>query len=43
LVAKDELMQAVWAETVVTDGALAASIRELRKAFDDDAQHPQYI
>jgi DNA-binding winged helix-turn-helix (wHTH) protein len=43
LVTKDELMQTVWADTVVTDGALAASIRELRKALQDDAQSPQYI
>jgi class 3 adenylate cyclase len=43
LVTKDELMQTVWTDTVVTDGALATSIRELRKALDDDAQSPQYI
>jgi DNA-binding winged helix-turn-helix (wHTH) protein/tetratricopeptide (TPR) repeat protein len=43
LVTKDELMQRVWAETVVTDGALAASIRELRRALTDDAHQPQYI
>jgi DNA-binding response OmpR family regulator len=32
LVTKDELMQTVWTDTVVTDGALATSIRELRRA-----------
>ena len=34
LVTKEELMQTVWADTVVTDGALVACIRELRKAFN---------
>jgi DNA-binding winged helix-turn-helix (wHTH) protein len=43
LVTKDELMRNVWADTVVTDGALVACIRELRKALHDDAHHPQYI
>lgn len=43
LVTKDELMRNVWAETVVTDGALAACIRALRQALRDDAQQPRYI
>ena len=43
LVTKAELMRVVWAETVVTDGALVTCIRELRKALKDDAQTPRYI
>jgi DNA-binding winged helix-turn-helix (wHTH) protein len=43
LVTKDEVIRAVWVDTVVTDGALAACVRELRKALQDDAQRPQYI
>jgi DNA-binding winged helix-turn-helix (wHTH) protein/predicted ATPase len=43
LITKDELIRSVWADTVVTDGALVACICELRKALHDDAHHPQYI
>src|SRR5262245_685111 len=43
LVTKGELMRGGWTDTVVTDGALVACIRELRQALQDDAQTPQYI
>lgn len=43
LVTKAALMGSVWADTTVTDGALAACIRELRKALHDDVRFPQYI
>jgi DNA-binding winged helix-turn-helix (wHTH) protein len=43
LVTKDELLQAAWSDTTVTEGVLAASIREIRKALADDAQSPRYI
>src|SRR5262249_51546755 len=43
LIAKDELVRAVWGDMAVTDGALAACIRELRKALQDDVHTPQYI
>lgn len=43
LVTKDELMRTVWADAVVTDGALVACIRELRKVLQDDVQAPHYI
>jgi DNA-binding winged helix-turn-helix (wHTH) protein len=43
LVIKDELMRVVWADTVVSDGVLAASIRELRKELNDDPRAPQYL
>jgi len=40
---KDELLDAVWAGTVVSDTVLKSCIRELREALGDDAQAPQYI
>jgi predicted ATPase/DNA-binding winged helix-turn-helix (wHTH) protein len=43
LVTKDEVIQAVWMDTVVTDDALVACVLELRKALQDDAQRPRYI
>ena len=36
LVTKDELMDAVWADTIVTDGALTQCIIDIRKALNDD-------
>ena len=43
VVTKDELFQAVWAETVVSDAALTSCIQELRHALHDDARKPRYI
>ena len=43
VVAKEQLMQAVWADTFVTDEVLTNSIWELRKAFHDDAKNPKVI
>ncbi len=43
LVTKDELLDAVWAGTVVSDTVLKSCIRELRVVLGDDAQSPQYI
>lgn len=43
LVTKDELLDAVWAGTVVSDTVLKSCIRELREALGDDVQEPQYI
>ena len=43
LLAKDELMKAVWADSFVEDGNLAFTIRLLRKALDDTAQNPRFI
>jgi adenylate cyclase len=42
-VTKQELFDAVWGRTVVTDDALVTCIQELRKAFADDARQPRYI
>ncbi|MFQ5349443.1 MAG: winged helix-turn-helix domain-containing protein [Thermoanaerobaculia bacterium] len=43
LVPKSELLDAVWDEQFVTENALTKAIGRLRKALDDDAQHPGYI
>jgi predicted ATPase/DNA-binding winged helix-turn-helix (wHTH) protein len=43
LVTKEELIEAVWAEPYVSDMALAACIREIRRALDDQAQAPQFV
>ncbi len=43
LVTKRELLDAVWADINVTDGALKVCIREVRKALEDSAQQPKYI
>src|SRR5262245_39171468 len=43
LITKEELMQAVWKETVVSDDALYAVMSEVRRALGDDPQQPQLI
>jgi predicted ATPase/DNA-binding winged helix-turn-helix (wHTH) protein len=43
LVTKQQLLDAVWAETFVSDSVLKDSIRQLREALDDDAKSPQFI
>jgi DNA-binding winged helix-turn-helix (wHTH) protein len=43
LVTEEDLFQAVWAETVVSDATLASCIQELRQALRDDAKKPRYI
>jgi DNA-binding winged helix-turn-helix (wHTH) protein len=43
LVRKDELFQAVWAETVVSEATLTSAIQEIRKALADNAREPQYV
>ncbi len=43
LLAKEELMEAVWPETIVGDGVLKVSIRKLRVALNDDPKTPQFI
>src|SRR5262245_50085807 len=43
LVTKEELLNAVWAETVVGEDALTGCIRELRKVFGEEAKQPRYI
>ena len=43
LVTKDELLDAVWPETAVSDGVVRMAISVLRKALDDTAQTPRFI
>jgi len=43
LVTKEELLQAVWADSLVTDASLKVCIGEVRKALRDRAQKPRFI
>jgi DNA-binding winged helix-turn-helix (wHTH) protein/predicted ATPase len=43
LVTKHELLGAVWRDAIVSDAALASSIRDLRKALEDPSGAPRYI
>src|SRR5262245_49046637 len=43
LITKDELVQAVWPDTAVSDGVLTVCLAELRKALSDTPQAPRYI
>jgi DNA-binding winged helix-turn-helix (wHTH) protein/predicted ATPase len=43
VLSKDELVQAVWPETAISDGVLTVSISEIRQALGDAAQAPQYL
>jgi DNA-binding winged helix-turn-helix (wHTH) protein len=39
LVGKEELMQALWPDSFVTDDSLVKCLRDVRLALGDDAQH----
>jgi class 3 adenylate cyclase len=43
LVTKEDLLGALWPETVVAESALTVSVSELRKALGETARAPQYI
>ena len=43
LVSKDELLDAVWPETGVSDAVVRVAIGALRRALDDPAQTPRFI
>ena len=43
LVTKEEMLDALWPGTVVTDSALKICVRELRKALGDDDKAPRFI
>src|SRR5437879_3490016 len=43
LVTHEQLLNAVWPETFVQQEVLKVYVRELRRAFQDDAKHPKYI
>lgn len=43
VVAKEELLQAVWGGAFVEEGALSQAVHSLRKALGDDARQSRYI
>jgi tetratricopeptide (TPR) repeat protein/DNA-binding winged helix-turn-helix (wHTH) protein len=43
VVTKEELIEAVWADTAVTDNALVQCVAEIRRALKDDPHHPRFI
>jgi pimeloyl-ACP methyl ester carboxylesterase/DNA-binding winged helix-turn-helix (wHTH) protein len=43
LVTKQELLDALWPDVFVADGALKVCIREIRSALEDDARAPRFI
>src|SRR2546425_4143729 len=43
LVTKEELLRAIWPDTVVSEWALTTCIRKIRKALGEEAGAPQYI
>ncbi len=43
LVTKEQLLRAVWADSLVTDASLKVAIREVRKALGDDPAKPRFI
>src|SRR5215831_17509481 len=42
-VSKEELLQAVWPDTFVSDHALKGCISDLRRLLEDDAREPRFI
>jgi predicted ATPase/DNA-binding winged helix-turn-helix (wHTH) protein len=43
LVTKEQLLEALWLDTFVSDAVLKDSIKQIREALGDDAKSPQYI
>ncbi|MBT8070624.1 MAG: winged helix-turn-helix domain-containing protein [Gammaproteobacteria bacterium] len=43
LVTRQELMNTVWGDTVISESALTKAVARLRKALDDDSAHPLYL
>jgi DNA-binding winged helix-turn-helix (wHTH) protein/tetratricopeptide (TPR) repeat protein len=43
LLSKQQLIDTVWPDTIVTEASLNQAIRELRKALGDDARSPKFI
>jgi TolB-like protein/DNA-binding winged helix-turn-helix (wHTH) protein/tetratricopeptide (TPR) repeat protein len=43
LVTRQELMDTVWGDTVISESALTKAIARLRKALDDDSASPRYL
>ena len=43
MVSKDEILETVWKDTFVADGALFRHVSELRRILGDDSKVPRYI
>ena len=43
MLTKQELLDAVWPETAVTENTLTQRIREIREALGDEAQEPRFV
>ena len=43
LVTRDELMDTVWGDTVISESALTKAVARLRKALDDNSDAPRYL
>jgi DNA-binding winged helix-turn-helix (wHTH) protein/Tol biopolymer transport system component len=43
LIAKDEIVGAVWSDSAVSDNSLTRSIAQLRRVLGDDSREPLYI
>jgi DNA-binding winged helix-turn-helix (wHTH) protein/predicted ATPase len=43
LLTKDDLLAAVWGDTVVSEAALTSCIRDVRRALGDSSRTPRYI
>jgi Transcriptional regulatory protein, C terminal len=43
VLSKDELVEAVWPKTAISDGVLTVAINEVRQALGDMAQASQYL
>src|SRR5262245_30005150 len=42
-VSRREILDTVWSDVVVTDGALSQAVRSLRRVLDDDPRAPRFI
>lgn len=43
LVTKQELLDAIWPDTYVSDAVLKVAVAEIRRALDDSAQSPRFV
>ena len=43
VLSKEQLIDAVWADSFVGEAALSRCISELRRALGDDARNPRYV
>ena len=43
LIAKEELLNAVWGDAIVTDSSLTRTIAQLRRLLGDEIRNPRYI